>query len=314
MKRHTLTLLGNRTDELRVPAAVLVEAISALMEGACQATRFAVEGESTRKGPRPAWLDAACQLDIRGLTAGSAVLAVDAPVLDEVAPERFGRNAQETGEFVAIPAFKGQTAVDLLGQVLAAVAEGDAEGVLADRALLDTCARLARVGGGSYRGISLAGVQNRTKPIELTDDDVPKIELLRDKTPPPQAVRVAGVLDTVSASKDDLYLALPDGTKIRARHPHDDLSVLRRLWGKRVAISGIAHYRPSGQLLHIDAEELVEAREADALFMRPPFASTARPVARHVSQDESSGVAAFFGIWPGEETEAELLEALRDLE
>ena len=72
MHRHTLTLLGGTHDELRVPASVLLEGMEALLEGARLATRFSVEGESVRKGARPAWLDAACALTITGLTAGSA--------------------------------------------------------------------------------------------------------------------------------------------------------------------------------------------------------------------------------------------------
>jgi len=58
---------------------VLLETVGALLEGARQATRFFIEGESTRKGPRPAWLDAACSVDVTGLTAGSAVVALEAP-------------------------------------------------------------------------------------------------------------------------------------------------------------------------------------------------------------------------------------------
>jgi hypothetical protein len=73
MNKHTLTLMGGRPNELRISATVLHEAVGALIEGARLATRFAVEGESVRKGPRPAWLDAACDFEITGLSPGSAL-------------------------------------------------------------------------------------------------------------------------------------------------------------------------------------------------------------------------------------------------
>ena len=81
MKKHTMTLLGGTRGQLRVPADVLLETVGALLEGARQATRFFVDGESTRKGPRPAWLDAACTIEVTGLTAGSAVVALEASQL-----------------------------------------------------------------------------------------------------------------------------------------------------------------------------------------------------------------------------------------
>ena len=90
MKKHKMTLLGGTRGELRVPADVLLETVGALLEGARQATRFFIEGESTRKGPRPAWLDAACNVEVTGLSAGSAVVALEAPTLADAAPDRFG--------------------------------------------------------------------------------------------------------------------------------------------------------------------------------------------------------------------------------
>lgn len=61
-------------NELRISAKVLHEAVGALIEGARMATRFAVEGESVRKGPRPTWLDTACDFVVTELSAGSAVI------------------------------------------------------------------------------------------------------------------------------------------------------------------------------------------------------------------------------------------------
>lgn len=310
MKKHTMTLLGGTRGQLRVPADVLLETVGALLEGARQATRFFVDGESTRKGPRPAWLDAACNIEVTGLTAGSAVVAIEAPALADAAPDRFGGTHQVS--LFAEPQRlidSGSSAVDIFAGVLASVVQGDKERVLADRALLDTCVRFARAARDGFDGVQLEGIAGLDAPLVVRRDDVAKIELLRDETPGPKAVRVTGTLDTISATKSDVVLTLADGTAVAARLDAHDNEQLKTLFGSRVVVSGMAQFRPSGRLLVIDVEHLGPARDGDVVFESAPKA-TARPVASLLPQDEALGVSAFFGTWPGEETDEELLDAL----
>ncbi|MEM9455824.1 MAG: hypothetical protein AAGF11_16710 [Myxococcota bacterium] len=311
MNKHKLALMGGAHDELRVPASVLREGIEALLEGARLASRFAVEGQSVRKGPRPAWLDAACALDITGLSPGSAVVSVKAPTLREADAVKFGDDGQRS-LFNETPAdFGDQTAIDLFGQILAAVVELEADDVAADRALLDSCVRFARVSGGGFEGVRLEGLRGRDKPLVITPAHVPKIERLRDETPAPQAARVAGFLGTISASSSDVMLKLKDGSKLPARMEDHDPDALKGLFGQLVVVSGVAHDRPSGRLLLVDVESIGEAGAGDRVFETIPTARRRVPVATPAPQDDSSGVAAFFGTWPGDETDDQLLDALQ---
>ena len=311
MHTHKLILMGGVHGELRVSASVLHEAVGAVIEGARLATRFVVEGESVRKGPRPSWLDAACAIDITALSAGSAVIALEAPTLQEADTARFGNDGQRSLFEEYVRGIGKQTAVDLFGQVLASVVEGEADDIVADRTLLDTCVRFARVAGDGFEGVQLDGLRGRESPLVVTPQHVPQIERLRDETPAPQAARVAGTLDTISASRSDVILTLNDGTKVPARLEDHDSEVLKELFGKQVVVSGMAHYRPSGRLLHLNVESIGEATASDRLFEAMPVARRRLPTATPVAQDESSGVSAFFGTWPGDETEDELLEALQ---
>jgi hypothetical protein len=310
MKKHTMTLLGGRQGELRVPADVLLETVGALLEGARQATRFVVEGESMRKGPRPAWLDAACRVEVTGLSAGSAVVAIEAPTLADAVPDRFGEGRQVS--LFAEPQQVidgGKSAIDFFADVLASVVGDDRDRVLADRALLDSCVRFARAAGNSFRGVELAGVAGFAEPLVVQCADVARIELLRDETPAPKAVRVTGTLDTISVSKSDVVLMLGEGVAVPARLDDHDKGLLKSLFGIRVVVSGMAQFRPSGKLLVIDVEHIEAARDGDALFESVPKAEV-RPVATLLSQDETSGVSGFFGTWPGGESDEELLGAL----
>lgn len=316
MKRHALRLTGGPATELRVPADTLVEAVGALLEGAQRATRLFVEGESVRPGARPAWLDAACRIEVTGLSAGSAIVAVEAPTLAEAVPDRFGRERPESlfGE-PGMPLDSSRTAVDFFGDVLAAVVSGDRESLRADRSLLDSCIRFARAGGSTYEGLQLEGLSGRSEPVAVQRDIVRDIERLRDETPAPCAVRISGVLDTISASKTDVLLVLEGGETVVGRLQQPDPDALRALFGTAVVVSGVARYRPSGRLSVVDVEHVGPARAADAMWSRVPEPMPVRgaAVAQLVPQDATSGVSAIFGTWPGDETEEELLAALKEL-
>jgi hypothetical protein len=311
MNKHKLVLLGGLPGELRVSATVLHEAVGALIEGARLATRFAVEGESVRKGPRPAWLDAACDFDVTALSPGSAVITMEAETLKQVDPARFGVGAQQSLFGEADEHFGEQTAIDIFGRVLASILEGEADDVVADRPLLESCARFARVSGGGFDGLRLEGLRGRSSPLVITSGDAPHIELLRDEIPRPQAARVAGTLDTVSASRPDVVLTLKDGTRVPGRMEEHNLEALRSVLGKEVVVSGMAHYRPSGRLLLLDVEALDVARPEDRVFQKAPVARKQKVVWEPTGPSDASGVSAFFGTWPGEDSDAELLEALR---
>ena len=312
MNKHTLTIMGGSHEELRIPATVLCEALTALLEGARLATRFVVEGESSRPGTRPAWLDAACAADITGLTPGSAVLEVEARPLREVDAARFAPDPQGS-LFVEDDGLKigEHTAIDLFGQILSSVVDGDVDDVLADRALLDACVNFASISGGGFAGVRLDGLRSRADALIITPAHVAKFEAIRDETPVPQAVRLTGKLDTISASRSNVMLTLTDGTQVAARVEEHDPATLRDLFDTRVVVSGIAHYHPSGRIRLLIVESIAEASAGDRLFETIPTPQRSRAVFAPVIQDSSTGASALFGTWPGDESDEELLQALR---
>lgn len=308
MNKHTLTLLDGSSKEVRIPADTLMALISALLEGARHATRFAVEGRSSRSGPRPAWLDAACRIEVTGLEAGSTVLKLEAPVLEEVAPERF------PGELGDSPSARaGASSVDLFAEVLSAALTGPADRIDGDRALLDSCVRfghLAQEAGGDLRleGLTLP----RKNKVVVSRTDIPRLEILRDQTPPPRTVRFSAQLDTISANRAEVTL-LGDGHKVSAHLEEHDPERLVALFGKQVVVSGMARFSPSGRVLLIDADYLGEARPMDAVFSRVPDAGAWRQSLLMESQSRGYGAAPFFGTWPGDESDAELMASLKAL-
>lgn len=317
LRKHTITLLGGRSDGLQVPFEALLQTLSTLQTGAQQALRLAVEAESTRAGPRPAWLEASTRFQLTGLGPGSVVLEVESPTLGEAAPERFeGTRVSRCDVDEEIPLDQGLSAVDLFGAALAAALTKDRKELIADRPLLKTIAAFADLAGFGYEAIQISGVANSTGPIVARVVDLPLLRELHDGTPPVQAARVAGTLDTISASRRDAAVVLRSGERILVRLDSPDADQLRKLFSRRVVISGLAHFRPSGRLLMIEAEHLAAAEPgSEAIWERVPLprSQPSAPVAQLAGQDESSGVSAFFGIWPGPESDGELLDALRTI-
>jgi hypothetical protein len=286
LKRHRLVLEGGDGAQLRISGDQLAELLAALMEGARLALRYQVEGISNPPGPRPRWLEACTSQVITGLHAGSAVLEIEAPTLEEAAPEVFGASGQisllQPDEPLAPPA---STALDLFAAVLQEIQQGDRPTLRADRSLLEGCLRFARVPSGAFTGISLGSVDAEGPTVTLHASDIPLLE--------------------------ELVLHSDDGDKMQARLPSSVTTEdLRALFGQRVVVAGVAEFRPSGRIQQIAINQIQPAHGADELFSETPRAWGSMPVFTPAAQEPGSGVSIFFGTWPGEETDDELITAL----
>jgi hypothetical protein len=109
---------------------------------------------------------------------------------------------------------------------------------------------------------------------------------------------------------------VPSGESIRGVLADDDAQMLPAIWGRDAVVTGVAHFRPSGALLRIDAEHIEPGGERDLRLWssvpRPLFGSGEAPAAPR-SQTSRSGIAAIFGQWPGDETDEELLAMLEEI-
>jgi hypothetical protein len=138
LKQHRLVLQGGSADRLRIPIELLRDMLGAVQDGARHAARFYVGGLSSQAGPRPRWLEACTAHLVTGLPSGSAVLDLEAPLLQDVAPEHFGGQQQHDlfGE-ANEPIGPDGSAIDLFVRVLHQVKAGHAAAVHADRALVN---------------------------------------------------------------------------------------------------------------------------------------------------------------------------------
>lgn len=112
--------------------------------------------------------------------------------------------------------------------------------------------------------------------------------------------RVCGVLDTLTVSTRAFVLRVKGGRALSGAVGNPPLEELKNLLGAYVVVEGVGTFAPSGEVVHIDAAAVSAATAADGPFENMPC--TAPP---------TSGLDPLFGKWPGDETDAQLNEAMR---
>ncbi len=239
---------------------------------------------------------------------GTTNLRFQAPRLNSVASELY----QQPSLFGGPP--PGElTAFDLLAETVHDVERGDKDSEKFDTPLLQRLSRFSRVFDGPFTGLELSG--RNTGPCHLTPAVLQTARTLSACIPQPRRVRVVGVLDTVSESRQAFVLRMAQGEMIRGVLLDSSINELAKLFGRSVLVLGKAHYRPSGALLRIDADEFRLATDADNFFAKTPepFVNAKRKFNELDKKRMAEGLKSIFGKWPGDETNEECEAALREL-
>jgi hypothetical protein len=277
---------------------------------------MAFRNRSRIPGRRPGWLDRAS--DVRFVDHqgnGETVLFFEAIPLGEAAADIYAQQSlfPEADDRPA----QADTAFDLFGDVLADVQQRNADSAHYDPSLLDRITRFNRVfQKGPFGEIDFTSRRfPQSAPARLTPSLVEAARALLGRTPSPQRVRLVGQLDGLVASTQQFSVLLDSGEKVVGVFTLDQMDAMQNLWRKRVLVLGTAIYRASGRLLRIDADTVVPGENESKVFSRMPsppntkldLSSLRKP------QGPKSGMAAIFGKWPGDETDAEISEALEKL-
>jgi hypothetical protein len=272
---------------------------------------MAIEGTSSPVGAPPQWLERASDIRTLGFVPrdGYSVLRVTAPRLVDAAPEVFDQKLLWPG--IANPE---DTAIQLIGKIGNAVRRQEAASDFYDQPLLRHFSYWHKLFTRRVSGVQLPGTSaDIPVPVTLDSKVVENARLLSDQTPSPRQIRLVGKLDMVRHSTRSFGLLLDSGEEVRGVLQEADPSLLHQYFGREITVFGKAVYRPSGSLLRIDAQEILETTEGRAAFSSIPEALSRTNRVERKSQIAKTGVAAFFGTWPGEETDEELLAALGEL-
>lgn len=154
--------------------------------------------------------------------------------------------------------------------------------------------------------------------VRLTKQDFQKIEQLEDSIPEPKKVIVNGQLDEMKISKGKLGLQTEQGLVNVFANEASIMERIVRFMGKEVTISGMAHYKPNGQLSFIEIQEYMEPGARDKFFSKKPTAMTAhQQVLFNAKQSKkSSSLAALMsisGLLKDEISDKQFQEMLNDI-
>lgn len=295
-----------------MPPARVGVVLEAFEEQLRRSVSMALRGRSTSPGPLPAWLARVTDVRLIGLEGkADTLLHFEAPRLGEATDVYAQKELWSTRP---LPEW---TAFEVLADVVRAVGASDADSDRYDGPLLRSLwRRLGRVVGDGFTDVTIEDRRAQTESRAVIDAHVlSAARALGARLPTPRTVRVVGKLDMMRDSTQTFALLLDSGEEVRGTLVQGDLAEATSLFKRRVVVQGKAIYRPSGRLLRIDAELLREGQDEPGLLSKVPgpLERPARSTDYRRPQGPSTGVNAFWGRWPGEETDEELLHALDEL-
>ena len=281
--------------------------LTPLVEGAL---RLAIDGASGIQGRQPAWLGRAT--DIRfidyGFEGDQTILTLEIPTLGEAASDLYRQ--QEMWDTRPTP---DMTGIDVLSQVVAEVSFENGESPWFDPQLLKRFSKMRRVFGSTINSI---GIKQTPNPSALNSKVVESAARLCASVPPSRQTRILGKLEMIRHSTRSFAVQLDSGQQVSGvLVSMEGVDSLASFFGKPVMVVGRAVYRPSGALLRIDADAVLDGRGESSVFSKlpPPLRRQQYTSRLRASEVKHSGVNGFFGTWPGDETDAELQNLVQEL-
>ncbi len=310
---HTVRLSSPKRFGKHVPPSSLGVALQQVETGVKRSVLMAFEGRSVATGRPRAWFNAACDVRFVGMEGNEeTLLHFEAPMFGEAASELYRQTEMWTTR--PLPQWTG---FDALAGVLQDVGAGNQDSERFDRPLLQHIAHFRRLLEGDFDRVGIQ--EHRTgKPGEAVLDHT-TVEIARrlsEATPNNRAVRVVGRLDMLRVSTQSFAIHLDDGSEVPGVVTDGNASALRALVNERVLVLGQAVYRPSGRVLRLDADSVESGAGQSSIWSKipGPLVRPARAVAEYRKpQTSTSGVTAFFGKWPGSESDDELMAMLDEM-
>jgi hypothetical protein len=271
--------------------------------------RMALTGRSTRVGTPPSWLKIACDVRALGFERRDTdlILKFGVPRLGDAAPKAF-----EQGLLFESSVQQSETALDLMGSMIRDVKDRKAESNTYDEAMLTSLVHWNSLLKTRIKTVVLPKREGESASV-LDEDVLAGAASLNSRIPEPRQVRVVGHIDMVRYSTRALGLRLANGDEVRCSVVNEDIGDLRGFGNRDVTVLGKAIYRPSGTVLRLDVEAILDTTVGREQHSSVPIPFETRQLVERRPQSAKSGVAAIFGSWPGEETDEELQAALAEL-
>lgn len=276
------------------------------------AVSMALRNRSSPRGKRPEWLKRATDVrfvDFQG--DEETMLYFEAPRLGEAAEEMY-----QQGELWPTLPDPCDTGFDLLGDVLADVEAHNEDSERFDLPLLKRLTRFKKVFEGPFREADLISRRyDAGHRAHLSPPVIETAEQFFANTPEARRVRMVGTLDMVRFSNQTFGLKLDSGEEVRCVLVDGDIEQIADLRRQPILVFGSAVFRVSGRVLRLDVDEYRRATEADNFFAKMPKPADRSRVRFNAKERQkmAEGLKSVIGKWPGDETDEQIEEALREI-
>lgn len=302
-----------RTAEDREPGIAISiggPLLSQLEKTVRPCVRMALTGRSARVGQPPQWMRAAWDFRALGFEHrdGDTILRVAAPTLGNAAPRVFEQ--QSLWPDSVLPT---ETVLDLFSRLVEDVRSQASGSDTYDEPLLQTLTGWHGLFQTKLRAVRLPRTTLLPSGAELDESVVTGARELSSRIPPPRQIRLVGTIDMVRWSTRSMAIRVEGGTEYRCAVVGEDVGELGHYGGKEVTVLGKAIYRPTGTVLRLDVQQILETTAGREAYSEVPASFEALREDNRRRQTSRSGLATVFGSWPGEESDEDLLAGLAEL-
>ncbi|MEI7501575.1 MAG: hypothetical protein WCK84_14150 [Bacteroidota bacterium] len=263
---HSIRLSDFGMDEGTIALSLLSKISDQLTRISESTLRLYVEGNShLKRGKMPDWLQKSIEFKLTGITKGSTVLSIEAPVLSE------------TLKSIQYPLFNEldskdysrDTALSLAMLAYQKAISEDRETDLLDKALLGEMLVFKDILDVGKRRIEM-NCPSLSRKVVLEKSSFDKIRGLESATPEPIKIKLSGKLDVLKHSNSLAEIITPQ-KRVKVKLPDNiGFDVLKPLFGKDVTVMGLANLNPAGQLVSILLSDIHPVNSDDSFFNAIP--------------------------------------------
>ena len=207
------------------------------------------------------------------------------------------------------------TPIALVIQSFTAALSDDEDKNQIDEPLIDELLRFKKFFNTDTERVQLTN-RSTIPEVEFSRKEIDKIENLYKAIPKPQKTVIAGVIDEMKFSREQVVVTTADNKKIVVIVAKELFQDLKEYFGLEIAINGLAHFKPGGQLSYVKMEGFGEVGKAAKMLSRKPDKITMQQqIAFQIREGKKRNpIDDIFGTWPGKETDAEFEKMLKDLD
>ncbi|MBS4058398.1 MAG: hypothetical protein KKD74_07840 [Bacteroidetes bacterium] len=277
-----------------------------IAEGALQ---MRLRGVSLTKGRKKVSLSEALRVSLTGIKDGSTILQLNAEqfskTLEPWQTDIFRQEAQQN--------LPDHTPVSLFIEAFRDATLENGNQDLLDKSLLKELKQFKKA-FQSDNEVFVISNEGTIPALELKKPDFKKIQELDEEIPDSEPILINGIVEELKYSKLKVKIKTSEG--IVDGFLSDDLTSddIAQYWGKEVTIGGTAHFKGGGRSV-IEISRIFEASEGDQYFSRKPKAETVEQQINRQLKEKGfkNTLADIVGKWPGEETDEEFEELLKNL-